>query len=169
MKKKTPVIQPYMCPEYQYNGGVPPVYVKGARELEAERIIHEVSIKHGSVGATSDITDIEKALIEGSASRGINYGFFWKARPIITTPEMDEIWILGEPFDLAFEIAQRNKKSYSGGGNAYDLLHVKKDPDYCHYVDVRRASALFDHRYMELKYLANPWLKYVTPKYRKIG
>lgn len=169
MKKKTPVIEPYMCSEYKYNGGVPPVYIKGVRELEAERIINELSIKHGSMGATSDITELEKALIESSASRGINYGFFWKDRPIITTPEMNEIWDLGEPVDLAFERLQRTYKPKAGGGHIYELIHVKKDPDLLHYVDVRRASASFDKRYMDLKYLANPWLNYVTPKYKKIG
>lgn len=159
----------YICSEYEYNGGNAPVYVKGTQELEAERIILEVSIKYCSVGATSDITDIERALIDSSASRGINYGFFWKDRPIIETPEMKEIWEVSKPFDDAFDRIRMHMNSTGTlGGAVYDLLYVKKDHDYCRYVDIRRAASLFDRRYMELKYLANPWLKYVTPKYKSV-
>lgn len=160
-------VKQYVCPEYQHNGGVAPIYVMGVCELKAEQIILEVSIKHGSVGAISDITDDEKTLIENSASRGYNYGFFWKDRLVIESPEMKEIFEVSEPFDKEFDRLRKNTQRWSCSNvTAYELLHVQKEPEFCHYVDVRRAVSLFDRRYSELKDLANPWFKYITRKHK---
>jgi hypothetical protein len=153
----------------EYTNGIP-VYTKGKRELEAERIINELSIKHGTVGAKSEITETEKALIEDSASRGINYGFFWIDRPIIETDEMKEIFKLSNSFEDEFD---RLKMFWDAqrkiGRNVHDLIHVEKDQLFLSYVDARRACSVLDKRYMDLKYLANPWLAFVTPKFKKVS
>jgi len=136
---------------------------KGERELEAERIVHELSIKFGSFGKTPELPEHERILIEDAKKRGINYGFYWKDRKIEESDEMRDLWKVSEPFDKDYERLNTCFKHIGSVGDRWG------DPNYLILIDTRRACSVFDKRWNELRELANPWFKYVEPRRNILG